>query len=39
MSYTVTWTPSAESDLAAVWLAAPDREAVTLAAHQIEQRL
>jgi len=39
MSYTVTWTPSAESDLAAVWLAVPDRTAVTLAAHQIEQRL
>ena len=39
MSYTVTWTPSAESDLTAVWLVAPDRVAVTLAAHQIEQRL
>jgi plasmid stabilization system protein ParE len=39
MSYSVTWTPSAERDLTAVWLAAPDPAAVTLAAHQIERRL
>jgi len=39
MSYTVTWTPSAERDLTAVWLGAPDQKAVTLTAHQIEQRL
>lgn len=39
MNFTVTWTPSAESDLAAVWLAAPDRTAVARAAHEIESHL
>lgn len=35
----MTWTPDAEQDLAAVWLAVPDRDAVTAAAHAIDQRL
>ena len=36
MSYTVIWTPGAEQDLAAAWLAAADRNAVTVASHQID---
>jgi hypothetical protein len=39
MNYTVIWTPSAEQDLAAAWLAAANRPAVTVAAHAIEQDL
>lgn len=31
--------PDAEQDLAAVWLAAPDRAAVTAASHEMERRL
>jgi hypothetical protein len=33
------WTPQAEADLAAVWLSAPNPQAVTNAAHQVEQFL
>jgi hypothetical protein len=36
MKYTVVWTPSAEQDLAAVWLNAANRNAVTSAAHTID---
>jgi hypothetical protein len=39
MSYTVVWTPDAEAELAAVWMAATDRTAVTAAAHLLEQDL
>lgn len=39
MTYEVVWTPDAERDLAAVWLAAADRPAVTAASHQIDQEL
>jgi hypothetical protein len=39
MNYTVIWVPLAENDLAAVWLAAADRAAVTRAAHQLDQDL
>ena len=39
MNWQVIWVPSAEQDLAAAWLSAPDRDAVTAAAHQIDQRL
>lgn len=39
MSYTVVWTPSAEEDLAAVWVASSDRYGITTAADQIEERL
>jgi hypothetical protein len=39
VNYSVVWVPSAEQELAAVWLAAPDRPAVSAAAHRIDQRL
>ncbi len=39
MRFTVTWHPSAEEELAAIWLQAADREAVTQAAHVIDQLL
>jgi len=39
MSYTVIWVPVAENRLADTWLAAPDRAAVTRAAHLIDQDL
>ena len=37
--WTVVWKPSAEQHLAAIWLAAADRKAVTAAAHKIERML
>jgi hypothetical protein len=39
MNYTVVWVPSAEQELAALWMAAADRDAVTRAAHEIDQQL
>jgi len=39
MNYTVIWVPLAENNLAAAWLAAPDRVAVTEAAHRLDQAL
>jgi hypothetical protein len=39
MRFTVTWHPSAEAELAEIWLAAPDREAVTQAVHAIDHLL
>jgi hypothetical protein len=39
MRYTVLWTPSAEQDLAAVWTASPDRDAVTAAPNEIDRVL
>jgi plasmid stabilization system protein ParE len=39
MTYTVDWLPDAEEELAAIWLAASDRGAVTGAAHRIDLRL
>jgi plasmid stabilization system protein ParE len=39
MTYTVAWVPSAEQRLADIWLHAPDRDRVTRAAHDIDQRL
>ncbi len=39
MIYTVLWTRNAEQKLAAIWLAASDRAAVTAAAHRIDQLL
>ncbi len=39
MNYTVTWTPGAEQELAAVWLAAADRAAVTAASNRLDQEL
>ena len=34
--FSIVWTPDAENDLAAVWLAAADRAAVTEAARDVE---
>ena len=39
MKYTVVWTPSAEEDLAAIWIGAPDRRAVTTASNAIDALL
>ena len=39
MSYEVIWTTDAEQDLAAEWLAAPDRTAVTAAVDRIDREL
>ncbi len=39
MNYRVDWTEEADQQLAAVWTAADDRTAVTVAAQRIEQRL
>lgn len=39
MRFTVTFTPTCEQDLAAAWLAAADRRAVTAAASRIEHLL
>lgn len=39
MTYEVIWTPDAERDLAAVWLTAADRRAVTAASDQIDREL
>lgn len=39
MNYTVLWTPAAENDLAAVWLKADDRKAVSSSADMIERFL
>ena len=36
MRYTVLWSPDAENDLAAIWLDANDRIAVTAAGNQID---
>jgi hypothetical protein len=39
MRYTVLWVPRAEQELADIWTNAADRDAVTRAAHEIDQRL
>jgi hypothetical protein len=39
VTYVVTWIPVAEQELAAAWLASADRNAVTAAAHRLDQRL
>jgi plasmid stabilization system protein ParE len=36
MRYTVVWAPSAEQDLAAIWIDAEDRGAVASAADRID---
>jgi hypothetical protein len=36
LKYELVWTPAAEDDLAAVWMAAEDRSAVTRAAAELE---
>jgi hypothetical protein len=39
MSYTVSWEPSAEQELAALWMSDPTPNAVTAAPHRIDERL
>jgi plasmid stabilization system protein ParE len=39
MTYTVLWRPVAEQRLAAIWTSASDRNAVTRAAHAIDEAL
>jgi hypothetical protein len=39
LNYSVIWTQEAESGLAAAWLAATDRDAVTAASHRLEDAL
>jgi hypothetical protein len=39
MRYRVLWTPSAEQELADIWLNATDRGAVTSASHTINRLL
>jgi plasmid stabilization system protein ParE len=37
--YTVTWHPRARDELARIWLRAPDRTAVSVAANRIDTLL
>jgi len=37
--YTVVWVQSAQDELAELWLSAPNRNAVTTAAHAIDEKL
>jgi len=37
--YTVVWVKSSQDELAELWMNAPDRNAVTVAAHAIDQEL
>jgi hypothetical protein len=39
MNWSVDWLPDADDALTNLWLAAPDRNAVTAAANQIERDL
>jgi hypothetical protein len=39
MTYTVIWTPGAESDLARLWIEVADRKQVTLAADHFDSTL
>jgi plasmid stabilization system protein ParE len=39
MKYTVVWKPAAEQELASIWTNATDRQAVTAAAHRIDELL
>jgi mRNA-degrading endonuclease RelE of RelBE toxin-antitoxin system len=39
MTYTVTWKPRADRELAELWLQAPDRNLVAHAVHQIDTNL
>lgn len=39
MRFTVTWNRSALDDLAAIWVATPDRRAVTLIVDELESRI
>jgi hypothetical protein len=39
VNYSVVWTPAAEQELAAVWLAASERTAVTAVSYRLDQEL
>ena len=39
MTYLVTWLPDAERELARLWMAAPERAAITAAANELDRRL
>jgi plasmid stabilization system protein ParE len=39
MKYTVTWKPATKDQLAEIWMAAPDRAAVSTAANAIDRLL
>jgi plasmid stabilization system protein ParE len=39
VNYTVVYKPAAEAELAAIWMAATDRAAVTRAADALDRRL
>jgi plasmid stabilization system protein ParE len=39
MRYQVDWSPQAENDLAALWLDSTQRDAITRAAHEVDQLL
>lgn len=39
MTFTVVWMPTAENDLALLWVTAGDRQAVTDAANRIDREL
>lgn len=39
MNFTVTWLPDTENELAAIWMASTDRNAVTKAAAEIDRLL
>lgn len=39
MRFTVTWLPSADAELAQIWIDSSDRKLVTLAAKEIERQL
>jgi hypothetical protein len=39
MNFQVLWDPDAEEELAAIWLGARDRNAITAAAHRIDSSL
>jgi hypothetical protein len=39
MIFTVNWTATALQQLAAIWLAAPDRNAITVASEEIDREL
>jgi hypothetical protein len=39
VNYAVVWLPAAENELAAIWVASADRNAVTRAAAELDRRL
>ena len=39
MRYRIHWLPSAESELAEIWLASSDRKRITTAAAELDRRL